>query len=80
MKIDIFNHIFPRLFFDQMMEVAPNYKDMGKRVREVPVLVDLEARFRVMDQFQDYAQGDLMPFPFLKGIGEKFTRGTHEGC
>ena len=56
MKIDIFNHIFPKTFFDKMMEVAPKLKDIGKRVREIPVLVDLEARFRVMDQFQDYAQ------------------------
>jgi predicted TIM-barrel fold metal-dependent hydrolase len=56
MKIDIFNHIFPKTFFDKMMELAPNYKDMGKRFREVPALVDLEVRFRVMDQFDDYAQ------------------------
>jgi len=56
MKLDIFNHIFPKTFYDKMMKVAPNYKDIGKRVREVPVLVDLEARFRVMDQFDDYAQ------------------------
>lgn len=66
MKIDIFNHIFPRLFFDRMMEVAPNYKDMGKRVREVPVLVDLEARFRVMDQFEDYVQVICLASPPLE--------------
>ena len=23
MKIDIFNHIFPKIYFDKMMEVAP---------------------------------------------------------
>jgi aminocarboxymuconate-semialdehyde decarboxylase len=56
MKIDIFNHIFPKKFFQKMMEVAPAHKDMGKRVREVPVLYDLDARFRVMDRFDDYAQ------------------------
>ena len=24
MKIDIFNHIFPKIFYDKMMEVNPN--------------------------------------------------------
>jgi predicted TIM-barrel fold metal-dependent hydrolase len=56
MKIDIFNHIFPKNFFHKMMEVAPSHKDMGKRVRDIPVLYDLDARFRVMDRFDDYAQ------------------------
>ncbi len=31
MKIDVFNHIFPRRFFDRLNEVSPDYKDMGKR-------------------------------------------------
>ena len=56
MKIDVFNHIFPQSYFRKMMEWAPTHKDMGKRVREVPVLYDLEARFRVMDQFPEYVQ------------------------
>ncbi len=66
MKIDIFNHIFPKTFYDKMMKVAPKFKDMGKRVREVPVLVDLEARFRVMDQFEDYAQVICLASPPLE--------------
>ena len=66
MKIDIFNHIFPKIFYDKMIQVAPNYKDIGKRVREVPVLVDLEARFRVMDQFDDYAQVICLGSPPLE--------------
>lgn len=56
MKLDMFNHIFPKVYFDKMLEVAPNHKDMGKRVRAIPVLHDLEKRFRVMDEFDDYAQ------------------------
>jgi aminocarboxymuconate-semialdehyde decarboxylase len=66
MKIDIFNHIFPKTYFDKMMEVAPAHKDMGKRVREVPVLVDLDARFRVMDRFDDYAQVICLTSPPLE--------------
>jgi hypothetical protein len=27
MKLDMFNHIFPKAYFDKMLEVAPNLKD-----------------------------------------------------
>ncbi len=70
MKIDIFNHIFPRKFYDKMMEVAPNHKDIGKRVRAIPVIVELEERFRVMDQFEDYVQVICLPNPPLEVLGE----------
>ena len=56
MKLDIFNHIFPTIFYDKMIEVNPNLVDIGKRVRGIPVLFDLDARFRCMDEFDDYAQ------------------------
>ena len=62
-KIDIYNHIFPKSYFDKMMEVAGNHKDLGKRVRNVPMLVDLDERFRVMDLFEDYAQILSVPAP-----------------
>lgn len=56
MKIDVFNHIFPKTYHDLMLKEAPKFKDMGKRVRAIPVLFDLEERFRSMDQFDDYTQ------------------------
>jgi aminocarboxymuconate-semialdehyde decarboxylase len=55
-KIDVFTHIFPRAYADRMTELAPDYKDAGKRVRGVPMLVDLDERFRVMDRFDGYQQ------------------------
>jgi predicted TIM-barrel fold metal-dependent hydrolase len=70
MKLDIFNHIFPKIYYDKMMAVNPNLADIGKRVREVPVLVDLDARFRMMDEFGDYAQVICLtapPFDLLAG-------------
>jgi len=69
MKIDIFNHLFPKNFFDKMIEVAPNQKDIGRRVRSVPAIVDLEERFRVMDQFEDYVQIICLPNPPLEVLG-----------
>ena len=56
MKIDIYNHIFPMRYFEKMIEVAGSQKDMGKRVRAIPILTDLDERFRVMDSFGDYCQ------------------------
>ncbi len=55
-KIDVFTHIFPGRYVTRMSEVAPNYKDVGKRVRGVPMLADLDERFRVMDRFVGYQQ------------------------
>jgi predicted TIM-barrel fold metal-dependent hydrolase len=69
MKIDIFNHLFPKTFFDKMIEVAPNQKDIGRRVRSIPAVVDLEKRFQVMDQFEDYVQVICLPNPPLEILG-----------
>lgn len=66
MKIDIFNHIFPKTFYQKMMEVNPNLEDIGKRVREVPVIYDLDERFKVMDQFEDYVQVICLASPPLE--------------
>ena len=56
MKIDIFCHVFPRRALERFFAAAPNLEDMGKRVRNLPVLFDLEQRFRLMDDLGDYAQ------------------------
>jgi aminocarboxymuconate-semialdehyde decarboxylase len=69
MKIDIFNHLLPKIFFDKMIEVAPNQKDIGRRMRSIPAIVDLEVRFRVMDQFEDYVQVICLPNPPLEVMG-----------
>jgi len=56
-KLDIFNHLYPTAYFDQMLAVAPGFKDIGKRMRGIPMLIDLDERFRVMDRFgADYQQ------------------------
>lgn len=66
MKLDIFNHIFPKIFYDKMMKVNPDLVDIGKRVRAIPVLFDLDERFRCMDQFDDYAQIICLASPPLE--------------
>ena len=51
MKIDAFNHLFPKPYFDRMLALGANWKDMARRVRVIPCIVDLDARFRIMDEF-----------------------------
>lgn len=68
MKLDIFTHIFPETFFNKMLEESGHLKDMGKRVRNVPALHDLDERFRVMDQFDDYAQIICLAAPPIEAM------------
>jgi len=69
MKIDIFNHIFPKSYFDKMVSIAPNAKDINKRVRSIPCIVDLDERFRIMDRFKDYVQIICLPNPPIEALG-----------
>ena len=69
-KLDIFNHIFPKQFYELMMDVAPLHEDMGQRVRGVPMLRDLDERFRIMDRFDDYQQILSLASPPLEVLGE----------
>jgi aminocarboxymuconate-semialdehyde decarboxylase len=55
-KIDVLTHILPEAYVARMRQVAPEVKDSGKRIRGVPMLVDLDVRFRVMDAFEGYQQ------------------------
>jgi predicted TIM-barrel fold metal-dependent hydrolase len=62
-KIDLFNHVFPPGYFERFMKVAPSFKDIGKRMRGIPMLWDLDVRFRVMDAFDGYQQVLSLPTP-----------------
>jgi aminocarboxymuconate-semialdehyde decarboxylase len=67
MKIDIFNHLFPQAYFDRY--IAGGLPDIGKRVKAMPTIVNLEARFRVMDEFGDYCQVISLPAPPIEALG-----------
>src|SRR5262245_57914140 len=56
MKIDVFNNIIPRRFFDRLNEISSDYKHITHRPLNLPALFDLETRFKMMDQFGDYCQ------------------------
>jgi predicted TIM-barrel fold metal-dependent hydrolase len=54
-KLDSYAHIFPRAYFERMSALA---KDKGaiKRWLTIPVLYDLEARLKMMEEFPGYQQ------------------------
>jgi len=56
LKVDAYNHIMPNGFFKRLQEVAPNPTNMQNRVRQVPMMTDLDERFRIMDTFDEYCQ------------------------
>ena len=68
--IDIYCHIFPDKFFQEMTRVAPKLENIGKRLRGVTKLFDLDERFKEMDQFGDYRQIISLPNPPIEDIAK----------
>ena len=69
MKIDIFNHIFPKSYFEKMVKLTSNGAYMQKRMRNIPCVVDLDERFRIMDHFNEYVQIICLPNPPIEAFG-----------
>jgi aminocarboxymuconate-semialdehyde decarboxylase len=70
MRIDAYTHFFPKKFFDMLGEAAADYPDMGKRVRSLPALYDLDVRKRIVEGHKDYQQILAYPQPPI----EKFAK------
>jgi uncharacterized protein len=70
MKIDVFPHIFPRPFHEQMLRSSESAGFMQKRVREIPVLTDVELRFRIMDKHPGYVQVLTLASPPIESFGD----------
>ncbi len=68
LKIDVFPHILPRPFFDRLMQVAPSGGLMVKRVQNIPVMIDIDRRFEVMDRHEGYAQVLTLAAPPLENV------------
>jgi len=54
--IDAFNHFFPKRYYDALLQSPDAAKDIGKRVRSIPALSDLDLRLRIVEMFDDYSQ------------------------
>jgi aminocarboxymuconate-semialdehyde decarboxylase len=69
--IDAFCHFFPDALWRRMLELPGIGSGIGKRMRGVPAIYDLEERFRVMDLFRhhDYRQVISLGMPPLEQLG-----------
>ena len=58
----------PPAYFERMTAISARGAYMQKRVREIPAMVDLDVRFRMMDQFGDYVQVLSLAAPPIEAL------------
>ena len=74
MKIDIFNHVFPKTFFDRYISSGAAGKEIGKRMANATLLVDLDYRFRILDEFRDVRQVITLGQPPIEALAGPTSR------
>ena len=66
MRIDAYTHFIPEEFFAKISA----FPDIGKRMRGIPCMYDLDVRKKVVDQFDDYAQILSYAMPPLESLAK----------
>ncbi|MGH3319734.1 MAG: amidohydrolase family protein [Streptosporangiaceae bacterium] len=86
MRLDAFCHILPRRYADRLfaLDDVPAVANLRKRTMGIPSLVDLDVRFRQMDEFGDYRQVINIAAPPVDDVGDpersrEFARVGNEG-
>src|SRR5689334_19037360 len=70
MRIDAYTHFIPKKFYEEVLS-AGDHRDIGKRMKGVPAIYDLDVRRKVVDSFPDYCQILSYPMPPLEVMTEK---------
>jgi aminocarboxymuconate-semialdehyde decarboxylase len=68
MRLDAYTHFIPKKFFEAVEKIPGAGKDIGKRMRGVPCIYDLDERRRIVGMFPDYAQILSYPMPPLESF------------
>lgn len=68
-KIDIFTHIWPKAFHEKLLRTTGNMRDMHRRSEAVPMMTNLDVRFKVMDKFPGYQQILSLASPPVDAVG-----------
>tara|TARA_R110002110_G_scaffold11656_4_gene55818 strand:+ start:89 stop:1081 length:993 start_codon:yes stop_codon:yes gene_type:complete len=66
MKIDVFNHVFPTEFFEQIEGLMPDAA--VKRWKSIETIHNMDARLRMLDEFDDYQQIISMSQPPIDSV------------
>lgn len=67
MRIDVAAHILPDRYYARLQQMPGFY--MSRRIKGIPALWDLGARFRIMDRFTEYQQVLSLAIPPLDRLG-----------
>jgi uncharacterized protein len=67
--IDAFNHFFPQKLWERMLTLDQTGYDIGKRMRALPAIYDLDVRRSIIEQFDNYTQVISLGMPPLESIG-----------
>lgn len=70
MKIDIFCHIVPQNYYERMLKLPESGTTIKRRTANIPAMVNLDTRFRMMDRFPDYVQVVSMAAPPIEALGD----------
>jgi uncharacterized protein len=68
MRVDAYTHFIPKKFADAVDRMPGTAQDIGKRMRGVPCIYDLDERRRIVGLFKDYAQILSYPMPPLESF------------
>lgn len=66
--LDLFCHCLPKAYCEAANRAAERPLHMFQRAQQIPAMVDLDARFRVMDLFPGYVQIPSLASPSLEMI------------
>lgn len=69
-KIDIFTHIWPQAYYEALLKHTGGMTNIAMRSEKVPMITDLDRRFEVMDQFEDYCQVLSLAAPPLELVAK----------
>lgn len=75
MIIDVYNHFIPHKLFERLGDLIPGHIAL-KAFRQLPTLWDIEARLRLLDQFDDVRQVLSLANPPIEMMGP--PEGTPE--
>jgi uncharacterized protein len=78
MRIDAYTHFMPSRMFKKLIDSG--YPDIGKRMRKLPCIHDLDARRKVVDMFPDYAQILSYPMPPLEMLAKGDSKQVEENA
>jgi aminocarboxymuconate-semialdehyde decarboxylase len=68
-KIDTFCHVMPKRYVERIADLnEPLAADLKKRTSAIPSLWDMDERFRIMDQFEDYVQLPSLAAPAIEAF------------